>query len=82
MYVGIHIKCYCRPTSDKIEMCPHNAVKIVNVQGGSNMTGTDLCVNLATSVPVIFEPSCKTTISRKSVEFELFHSEEQTGGWT
>ena len=26
------------------------------VQGGSNMTGTDLCVNLATSVPVIFEP--------------------------
>jgi len=22
------------------------------------MTGTDLCVNLATSVPVIFEPPC------------------------
>ena len=22
------------------------------------MTGTDLCVNLATSVPVIFEPLC------------------------
>ena len=22
------------------------------------MTGTDLCVNLATSVPVIFEPTC------------------------
>ena len=29
-----------------------------DVQGGSNMTGTDLCVNLATSVPVIFEPPC------------------------
>jgi len=28
----------------------------MNIQGGSNMTGTDLCVNLATSVPVIFEP--------------------------
>jgi len=31
---------------------------IDNVQGGSNMTGTDLCVNLATLVPVIFEPPC------------------------
>jgi len=30
----------------------------VLIQGGSNMTGTDLCVNLATSVPVIFEPPC------------------------
>ena len=28
------------------------------IQGGSNMTGIDLCVNLATSVPVIFEPTC------------------------
>jgi hypothetical protein len=28
------------------------------VQGGSNMTGTDLCVNLYKSVPVIFEPPC------------------------
>jgi len=34
----------------------HSYIK--NVQGGSNMTGTDLCVNLATSVPVIFEPPC------------------------
>ena len=25
-------------------------------QGGSNMTGTDLCVNKPQSVPVIFEP--------------------------
>jgi len=30
-----------------------------NIQGGSNMTGTDLCVRLYKSVPVIFEPSCK-----------------------
>jgi len=26
------------------------------------MTGTDLCVNLATSVPVIFEPPCTCTM--------------------
>jgi len=32
--------------------------KVLEIQGGSNMTGTDLCVNLATSVPVIFEPPC------------------------
>ena len=29
-----------------------------DVQGGSNMTGTDLCVRLYKSVPVIFEPLC------------------------
>ena len=28
------------------------------IQGGSNMTGTDLCVNIYKSVPVIFEPPC------------------------
>ena len=28
------------------------------IQGGSNMIGTDLRVNLATSVPVIFETPC------------------------
>ena len=28
------------------------------IQGGSNMTGTDLCVRLYKSVPVIFEPPC------------------------
>ena len=32
--------------------------KIDNIQGGSNMTGTDLCVNKCKSVPVIFEPPC------------------------
>jgi len=29
------------------------------------MTGTDLCVNLATSVPVIFEPPCTIIASDK-----------------
>ena len=28
------------------------------IQGGSNMTGTDLCVNKSQFVPVIFEPPC------------------------
>ena len=28
------------------------------LQGGSNMTGTDLCVNKPVTVPVIFEPPC------------------------
>jgi hypothetical protein len=34
----------------------HNSNRIK--QGGSNMTGTDLCVNMYKSVPVIFEPPC------------------------
>ena len=29
-----------------------------HIQGGSYMTGTDLCVLLYKSVPVIFEPPC------------------------
>ena len=33
----------------------------VDVQSGSNMTGTDLCVNKPVTVPVIFEPPCITT---------------------
>jgi hypothetical protein len=32
--------------------------QLVIVQGGSNMTGTDLCVNKSQFVPVIFEPHC------------------------
>jgi hypothetical protein len=28
------------------------------IQVGSNMTGTDLCVNKSQFVPVIFEPPC------------------------
>ena len=31
---------------------------VAEIQGGSNMTGTDLCLNLAKSVPVTFEPPC------------------------
>jgi len=30
----------------------------MKIQGGSNMTGTDLCVNKPVTVPVIFEPPC------------------------
>ena len=33
-------------------------LSINHIQGGSNMTGTDLCVRLCKSVPVIFEPPC------------------------
>jgi len=37
------------------------------LQGGSNMTGTDLCVRLYKSVPVIFEPSCTwSTTNRRN----------------
>ena len=32
------------------------------IQGGSNMTGTDLCVNKPHCVPVIFEPPCTYVI--------------------
>jgi len=32
------------------------------VQGGSNITGTDLCVRLYKSVPVIFVPPCINTV--------------------
>jgi len=37
------------------------------------MTGTDLCVNLATSVPVVFEPPCiinKTCNAGVSISYE------------
>ena len=33
-------------------------LKMSKIQGGSNMTGTDLCVNKPVTVPVIFEPPC------------------------
>jgi hypothetical protein len=35
------------------------------LQGGSNMTGTDLCVNKSQFVPVIFEPPCISTKESK-----------------
>jgi len=39
------------------------------IQGGSYMTGTDLCVRLYKSVPVIFEPPC---ICDESAYLHLF----------
>jgi len=41
------------------------------LQGGSNMTGTDLCVNLATSVLVIFEPPCTSTPAMVSSYYKV-----------
>jgi hypothetical protein len=35
---------------------------ISDIQGGSDMTGTDLCVNKSQFVPVIFEPPCISDI--------------------
>ena len=40
----------------------------VKLQGGSNMTGTDLCVRLYKSVRVIFEPPCKMVLLHKGKE--------------
>ena len=46
----------------------HRKILITTViKVGSNMTGTDLCVNLATSVPVIFEPLCTCVCMRVCV---------------
>ena len=42
-----------------------NTLRVI-IQGVSNMTGTDLCVRLYKSVPIIFEPPCRT-IRRISV---------------
>jgi len=39
---------------------------VLDIQGGSNMTGTDLCVNKPHSVPVIFEPPCIKYLCCKS----------------
>jgi hypothetical protein len=38
-----------------------------DVQGDSNMTGTDLYVNKPQSVPVIFEPPCTYRVSWRLV---------------
>jgi hypothetical protein len=35
-----------------------NVLSLEDVQGDSNMIGTDFCVNKPQSVPVIFEPPC------------------------
>jgi len=44
------------------------------VQGGSNMTGTDLCVNKPHSVLVIFEPPCTSTFFLLLVNQDLNQS--------
>ena len=36
----------------------HGSERFSVLQGGSNMTGTDLCVNKSQFVPVMFEPLC------------------------
>jgi len=44
---------------------------VILIQGGSNMTGTNLCVNKPVTVPVIFEPPCSRTEQsrRKTILF-------------
>ena len=37
---------------------------IFNVQGGSNMTETDLCVKTSQFVPVIFEAPCTSSVRK------------------
>jgi hypothetical protein len=39
----------------------------MQIQGDSNMTGTDLCVNWTLIVPVIFEPPCSSEILHQLV---------------
>ena len=42
----------------RIYVCYTDVMLYDIIQGGSNMTGTDLCVNKPVTVPVIFEPPC------------------------
>jgi len=42
------------------------------------MTGTDLCVNLETSVPVIFEPPCISKVCKISVSAKPWFADLQT----
>jgi hypothetical protein len=50
------------------------------VQGDSNMTGTDLCVNKSQFVPVIFEPPCNIFVhqNRNLPLLEYLHVHEET----
>jgi hypothetical protein len=54
---GLHIP---KVTSSEIQQTTLklDIVDTRDIQGGSNMTGTDLCVNKSQFVPVIFEPPC------------------------
>ena len=50
----------CRELFHKLGILslPSQYIFSILIQGGSNMTGTDLCVIQIQSVPVIFEPPC------------------------
>ena len=50
------------------------------IQGGSNMTGTDLCVRLYKSVPVIFVPPCNYNyFFPRSPDLKPPHSQRYVG---
>jgi hypothetical protein len=54
---------------------------IIIIQGGSNMTGTDLCVNKSQFVPVIFEPPCSNNMGKgkgHALTCRWRHREEET----
>jgi hypothetical protein len=59
-HVIIDYKKYILQQTTKDPLIISNTFRILKaqIQGGSNMTGTDLCVNCKQSVPVIFEPPC------------------------
>jgi len=59
-----------RPMQQPLLVGPTASEYQSNVQGGSNMTGSDLCVNLATSVPVNFEPPCIISVDRPTICFK------------
>jgi len=67
LHRGASLKsCTCMTLPHHFRRCSVSARYTV-VQGGSNMTGADLCVNKPQSVPVIFEPPCITSyLYRKS----------------
>ena len=74
-YTASGIVTLCRlPSGAQVERGPLSTCTpdghLQRIQGGSNMTGTDLCVNLATSVPVIFEPPC-TIPDAVLIQFDL-----------
>jgi len=66
-------------TSRRKEYSPlhTNVKKIGKAQGGSNMTGTDLCVNKPQSVPVISEPPCTYTVTMWRVRTTTVAADKQ-----
>jgi len=59
--------------TNEISFNTHLLVIAYYVQGGSNMTGTDLCVNKPQSVPVIFEPPCIYVLCNIVIFSSLVH---------